>query len=291
MSQEDQILVGAHMSAAGGAFNALSRGAAIGATTIQIFTSNQKQWNGKEITDDQVRLWKDELAKSNIRSVMSHDNYLINLGSPKSDLLEKSKRAFAEEVKRCHLLELEYLNFHPGSATGSSEEECLDTIAASLLELEPIINEGNTVMLLETTAGQGTTVGYSFKHLGHIIKKTHTKIPIGVCIDTCHIFAAGYDIRTKEGWEQTLKEFDEHIGLKYLKAFHLNDSLHDLGSRKDRHASLGKGKIGIECFEYLMQNPKTKFLPKYLETPDGDKYWKDEINLLKEMAEGHAHKN
>lgn len=291
MNEDKEILVGAHMSAAGGAFNALSRGQAIKTTTIQIFTSNQKQWKGKELTAKELELWKEGIKTSGIKSVMSHDSYLINLGSPNPELLEKSKKAFAEEVKRCHLLELTYLNFHPGAATGSSEEECLDKIVDSLLELAPIINEGKTVMLLETTAGQGSTVGYCFEHLGHIIKKTHKKIPIGVCIDTCHIFSAGYDIRTKEGWDKTLTEFDKHIGLEYLKAFHLNDSLHDLGSRKDRHASLGKGKIGIECFEYLMQNPKTKYLPKYLETPDGDKYWKDEIKLLKEMAKKYAHKN
>jgi deoxyribonuclease-4 len=291
MSEKNEILVGAHMSAAGGAYNALHRGYEIGATVIQLFTSNQKQWNGKKITEKEVELWKEGIIETGITHTMSHDSYLINLGSPKEELLAKSKKAFLEEMSRCHLLEIDYMNFHPGAATGSSEEECLDTIISSLLEMTPNINEGKTELLLETTAGQGTTVGYSFDHLGYIIKKVGGKIPLGVCIDTCHIFSAGYDIRTKEAWDQTLKEFDEKIGLKYLKAFHLNDSLHDLGSRKDRHASLGKGKIGLECFTYLMQNEKTKDLPKYLETPDGDKYWKDEIKLLKDTAKDYAHQN
>lgn len=291
MTINNEILVGAHMSAAGGAYNALHRGEDIGATVIQFFTSNQKQWNGKKITTEDAQLFKDAVKETGISHTMSHDSYLINLGSPKEELLEKSKKAFLEEVNRCHLLEVDYLNFHPGAATGSEEEKCLDTIIHSLLKMAPTINQGKTELLLETTAGQGTTVGYSFDHLGYIIQNIKGKIPIGVCIDTCHIFSAGYDIRTKEGWENTLKEFEEKIGLKYLKAFHLNDSLHELGSRKDRHASLGKGKIGIECFTYLMQNKKTNKLPKYLETPDGDKYWKDEIKLLKNMAKDYANQN
>jgi deoxyribonuclease IV len=280
-----KLLVGAHVSAAGGAYKAPYRGKEIGATTIQIFTSNQKQWKGKKISEKEADLWKESIEETGISQVMSHDSYLINLGSPKKEMLEKSKKAFKEEIERCHLLDLTYLNFHPGAATGSTEEECLDTIATSLLELEPCISKGDTMLLLETTAGQGTTIGNRFEQLAYIIKKTHTKIPIGVCIDTCHVFAAGYDIRTKEKWENTLKEFDKIIGLQYLKAFHLNDSKHDLASRKDRHDHLGKGKIGLECFTFLMQNLKTRHLPKYLETPLGDKYWKKEIQLLKEMAQ------
>lgn len=285
---EKPLLIGAHVSAAGGAFKAPYRGQEIGATTIQIFTSNQKQWKGKEITEKEVELWKNALNETGIKKVMSHNSYLTNLGSPKEELLEKSIQAFKEEIERCHKLDLSYMNFHPGAATGSTIEECLNTISQSLIDLEGPINQGKTMLLLEATAGQGTTVGYKFEHLGYIIEKTKKKIPIGVCIDTCHIFAAGYDIRTKASWEKTLEEFDEKVGLKYLKAFHLNDSLHDLGSKKDRHASLGKGKIGTECFEYIMQDPKTKDLPKYLETPFGDKNWKDEIKLLKEMAMQHV---
>lgn len=280
-----KIWIGAHTSAAGGAHNALYEGQQIGATTIQLFTSNQKQWHGRQISNEEVDLWKQALDETGIEKVMSHDSYLINLGSPDAALLEKSRKALKEELERCHQLNISYLNFHPGAATKGSVEECLDKIAESLIAMEKLIHHGHTKLLLETTAGQGTSVGHQFEQISYIIKKLHHKIPIGVCIDTCHIFAAGYDIRTKEGWEKTLKEFDDIIGLKYLSAFHVNDSQKDLGSRVDRHASLGEGKIGIESFQYLMTSPKTCDLPKYLETPEGPPVWKKEIALLKKFAE------
>lgn len=279
-----KILIGAHTSAAGGAPNALLEGAKIGATTIQLFTSNQKQWNGRKISQEEVSLWEKTLEKTGIEQVMSHDSYLINLGSPDSVLREKGKKAFRAEIERCHLLKLAYMNFHPGAATKASEEECLDKIVESLLEMESLVAKGPTKLLLETTAGQGTSVGHTFEHLGYIVERVHRKIPIGVCIDTCHIFAAGYDIRTDTAWEKTLKEFDDVIGLNFLMAFHLNDSLKDLGSRVDRHAPLGNGKIGMDCFEFLMKSKKTRDLPKYLETPGGPPGWKNEIARLKRFA-------
>jgi deoxyribonuclease-4 len=279
-----KILLGAHTSAAGGSFNALYEGAKIGASTIQLFTSNQKQWQGRTITEDEVAEWNDALAETGIESVMSHDSYLINLGSPDPILLEKSRKGFRHELERCHTLGIPLLNFHPGVATDKQVDACLDRIAESLLELEDVPYLGETTILLEATAGQGTSVGHKFEHLAHIISRVHKKIPIAVCIDTCHIFAAGYDIRTKEGWDATLKEFDEVVGLKYLQAFHVNDSMKDLGTRVDRHAPLGEGFIGIESFKYLMTNPKTKELPKYLETPNGPDGWTKEIALLKTFA-------
>jgi len=214
---------------------------------------------------------------------MSHDSYLINLGSPDKEAVHKSRKTFREEIERCHALKITYLNFHPGAACGADEMECLDTICESLLELESLLEKGTTRVLLEATAGQGTSVGHRFEHLAYIIGKVHKKIPIGVCIDTCHIFAAGYDIRTKSGWEKVLKEFDELVGLKHLYAFHLNDSMKPLGSRRDRHASLGKGEIGLECFKVMMNHPDMRDLPKYLETPVTEK-WKEEIELLRDMA-------
>jgi len=276
-----KIFLGAHTSAAGGSHNALYQGQEIGATSIQLFTSNQKQWTGRQITDDDIYLWEKALAETGIENVMSHDSYLINLGSPKPELLEKSRKAFREEIQRCHQLKLTFLNFHPGVATAGTLEECLETIATSLLEMEELIHKGTTKILLESTAGQGNTVGHRFEHLGSIIKAVSHKIPIGVCIDTCHAFAAGYDIRTAEGWERTLKEFDDLIGLEYLSAFHINDSLKDLGSRVDRHAPIGEGKIGSESFRFLMKNND---LPKYLETPNGPESWKKEIATLREYA-------
>lgn len=277
-----KILIGAHTSAMGGAHNALYQGREIGANTIQLFTSNQKQWMGRKIGPEEIQLWEKALDETGISDVMSHDSYLINLGAPDLEILMKSRKAFREEIERCHLFKIPYLNFHPGAFTTSSEEECIETIIQSLLEVEELVNQGPTKLLLETTAGQGTSIGHRFEHLGAIIRGLKGKIPIGVCIDTCHIFVAGYDIRTKEGWEKTLEEFDEKIGLKYLSAFHMNDSAKDFGSRVDRHADIGQGKIGYESFRFLMQNID---LPKYLETPNGPPSWKNEIATLRKYAE------
>lgn len=283
--EEKKILVGAHMSIAGGVHNAVYEGHAIGATTIQIFTSNQRQWQGSKISDEEADLFKEALHKTGISHVMSHSSYLINLGSPNQEIYQKSVKTFSEELKRCHQLHVSYLTFHPGSSITGDEEKCLDTIALSLLSLEKQIHEGSTKIALETTAGQGTNVGYCFEHLDYIIEKVGKKIPIGVCLDTCHVFAAGYDIRTFASFEKVLKEFDEKVGFKYLLGFHMNDSLHELGSRKDRHASLGQGKIGLECFRFLMTHPNTRYLPKYLETPMAEK-WIEEIHLLFSFAKG-----
>lgn len=284
---KQHLLIGAHTSASGGSQNALYEGQRIGATTIQLFTSNQKQWAGRKISDEEVVLWEKALEETGIESVVSHDSYLINLGSTSAETLHKGRKAFREEIERCQMLNIPYLNFHPGAATGGSEEQCIETIIESLLEVEKLLQEGQkkTRLLLETTAGQGTTVGYRFEQLAQIIAGVQDKIPIGVCIDTCHIFAAGYDIRTRQGWENTLQEFDRIIGLNHLYALHLNDSLKDLGSRVDRHARLGEGKIGLDCFQYVMTDLKTKQLPKYLETPDGPEGWKEEIDLLKKYAD------
>ena len=215
---------------------------------------------------------------------MSHDSYLINLGSPKPDNLSKSRKAFKEELERCHALDLAFLNFHPGSATGSTEEDCLDTIIKSVLELEKECAQGKTRLLIESTAGQGTNVGYCLEHLGYLIDRLKDRVPIGVCIDTCHIFAAGYDIRTMKGWEETLREFEKQVGIKYLYAIHVNDSMKQFKSRKDRHAQLGEGEIGMTCFKAMMQHSKLRDIPKYLETPMGPERWKDEIKLLRKFA-------
>lgn len=281
---EDIIWVGAHTSASGGSFNALYEGRVIGASTIQFFTSNQKQWQGRTILAEELKLWEKALQETQIQNIMSHDSYLINLGSPDEELLQKSRNSFRQELERCHLLNVTYLNFHPGASTQGSVEKCLDTIVESLLGMEDLILSGKTKIVLETTAGQGTSVGHTFEQISYIVKGIHHKIPVGVCIDTCHIFVAGYDISTEDGWRKTLDEFDRTIGLNYLCAFHLNDSQKDIGSRVDRHASLGSGKIGLESFRFLMQSPKTRHLPKYLETPEGPPVWKNEISLLKNFA-------
>ena len=215
---------------------------------------------------------------------MSHDSYLINLGSSNKEVLHKSRKAFQEELQRCHLLGIDFLNFHPGAAVDGTEEECLDLIIESLSALATLAGQGTTRLLIETTAGQGTCVGHRFEHLGYLIKHLHAYIPLGVCIDTCHIFAAGYDIRTLQGWQETLDAFDALVGLKHLYAFHVNDSLKPLGSRRDRHAPLGQGEIGMKCFETMMTHPAMRDIPKYLETPDGPPLWRKEIALLREFA-------
>lgn len=280
----DRLLIGAHTSTAGGLENALYEGSEIGATTVQIFTSNQRQWKGRLLTPEIVDAWNKAKEETGIHIVMSHDSYLINLGAPAEEVLAKSRAAFREEVERCLELGITYLNFHPGAALDGDRQESMDRIAWGLLEIRPLLKNSSLTLLLETTAGQGSSIGYRFEELGYIISKVEGEVPIGVCLDTCHSFSAGYDLRTKEGWDQTLAEFDNAIGLKYLKAFHLNDSMKPFGQRKDRHAPLGKGEIGLKCFEFLMQDPRTRALPKYLETPDGPPLWKVEIQMLREFA-------
>lgn len=284
MRHTPQLLIGAHTSAAGGSFNALIEGSEIGATTIQMFTSNQKQWKGRSIPQEELDKFFLLREETGINTIMSHSSYLINLGSPDPLLLEKSRQAFKEEILRCHSLDITYLNFHPGAYTTGSEPECIATIIESLTQLAPIVKQGPTQLLLETTAGQGTSIGHQFEQLGTIVQQVHSVVPIGVCIDTCHIFSAGYDISTDQAWNKTLEHFEQTIGLRYLKAFHLNDSKHPLGCHKDRHANLGEGHIGLNCFKFLMQDPRVHTLPKYLETPDGPKKWKEEIALLRQYA-------
>ncbi|MEX1012254.1 MAG: deoxyribonuclease IV [Waddliaceae bacterium] len=280
----EELLIGAHCSAAGGVYNALLEGKKIGATTIQLFTANQRTWNTKPLEKKTIDLWNETLKETGLQKIMSHDSYLINLGSPVPESLEKSRNAFREEIKRCLDLKIDYLNFHPGAALKSSEEECLDRIVESLLEFESLLSNGTTRLVLETTAGQGSNVGWKFEHLGYIVDRVKAKVPIGVCIDTCHIFAAGYDIRTPESWNRTLDTFDQIVGLKHLYGFHVNDSLKGLGSRVDRHKPLGEGLIGIDSFRFLMQSERTRLIPKYLETPGGPPLWVDEIQRLRDFA-------
>jgi deoxyribonuclease IV len=278
------IYIGAHTSTQGGLYKALVHGQLIGATTVQLFTSNQRQWKGRQLSRTDLDQWYSTIDTTGIKYVMSHGSYLINLGSNNNLLLAKSRAAFSDEIERCMTLDIDYLNFHPGAATGDSEVACIDRIIQSLLTFQPFFHKQTKLrLLLETTAGQGSTIGYSFQQLADIIGGVEQKIPIGVCIDTCHIFAAGYDIRTLAGWEKTLNEFESIIGLKHLYAIHVNDSMCGLNSRKDRHANLGCGEIGLNCFKILMQHPRLCNIPKYLETPNGDTMWVKEINLLKDF--------
>lgn len=284
-SKSKELLIGAHTSASGGVFNALLEGKRIGATTIQLFTVNQRRWLAKPLEPETIAKWKEVLQETGLKQIMSHDSYLINLGSPNPESLALSRQAFGQEIERCNTLGITFLNFHPGAALTEDRQKCLDLIAESLLSFRKLLSQGNTRLLLETTAGQGSSVGCRFEELAYIIEKVQKEIKIGVCIDTCHIFVAGYDIRTADSWNATLEEFDRVIGLKHLYAFHINDSVKDLGSRVDRHAALGKGKIGLDSFRFLMTDSRTRFLPKYLETPDGPILWEKEIEMLRSFAE------
>jgi len=272
--------VGAHTSASGGVFNAVTNAEAIGAKAFALFTKNQRQWVAKELDTQTIDKFKEALQKSGIlpKHVLHHDSYLINLGNPEADKLEKSREAFIDELQRCALLGLDRLNFHPGSHLKKiSPEACLDTIADSInIALE---KTSEVSAVLENTAGQGSNLGWRFEHLAHIIDKVEDKSRIGVCIDTCHMFTAGYDIRTREAYDKTWAEFEKIVGFKYLMGMHINDSKPDLGSHVDRHHSLGLGKIGLDAFKFIMNDARMDDIPLILETID-ETIWKDEIELL-----------
>lgn len=278
------LRIGAHTSASGGAYHALYEAKSIGANVTQFFTANQRRWESKPIDKAQIDLWKKAKEETGIYETMSHASYLINLAAPDPVNLQKSFVAMQREIERCLALEVKWLNFHPGSSVNGNETEGLDRIVSSLLALDSLLPDDRLEILLELTAGQGTQLGAKFEEIRYIIDRTKDKLPIGVCLDTCHVFAAGYDLRGIEGWNKVLSELDEKIGLKYLRALHLNDSIKDLGSHVDRHAPLGEGKIGWECFFGIVTNSKSAHLPMFLETPLGVDRWKEEIRKLREVA-------
>lgn len=291
MQKKGNLLIGAHTSTTGGLQNALLEGNSIGANCVQIFTSNQRQWKGRKITETIQEAFEKAKQETAIDPILSHASYLINLASPNEETRAKSKIAFVEEIERCQALAIPYLNFHPGAALQDPIEKGLDRVVEALLEMAPLFVDDSFRLLLETTAGQGSCLGANFEELAYLIHATQHRLPIGICIDTCHIFAAGYDIRDVSAFDQTLKKFDQIIGLQHLYAFHLNDSVHELGSRKDRHAPLGEGKIGMEPFRLLVQTKRTKHLPMILETPGGVDLWDKEIWKLKEFAKEIYDKN
>ncbi len=279
-------LLGAHVSISGGVYNAPKRGRDLGCDVIQIFSKNQMQWKAKPFTEEDTIKFKKNIEKYNIKDVVIHTSYLINIGSPDKEKLEKSQDALLDEFVRAKQLGVPYVVLHPGSHMGKGEEVGLDIIVDSINYLFDA-SEGNDVMLLlETTAGQGSNLGYKFEHLAYLIDKTKNKERIGVCLDTCHIFAAGYDIRTKDAYENTMSQFDEIIGFSNLKAIHLNDSKNDLGSRKDRHEHIGKGYIGLDGFRFIVNDKRLEGIPMILETPGGDKYYKENLELLRSLIEG-----
>ncbi len=290
--------VGAHTSASGGVYNAILHAEEIGAKAFALFTKNQKRWDAKPFDAKTLDKWFSELKRSGIepKHVLPHDSYLINLGHPEVEKLEKSRNAFIDELKRCEVLGLDRLNFHPGShlvkltkkqkedeeLVWEVEKKCLDVIIESInIALD---KTSGVCAVIENTAGQGSNLGYKFEHLAYIIDGVEDKSRVGVCIDTCHMFTAGYDIRTREAYDATWSEFDKVVGFKYLKGMHINDSKPPLGSRVDRHHSLGKGEIGLDAFRFLMNDPRMDDIPLVLETIDPD-IWADEIKLLYSFVE------
>ncbi len=277
--------VGAHVSAAGGVEKAPLNAAGIGASALALFTKNQRQWKAKPLGQGSILHFKQNLRKANIlpEHCLPHDSYLINLGHPEEEKRQKSLEAFIDELQRCHALGLVMLNFHPGSHLNRiSEGECIENIISSLNKA--LAATQGVAVIIENTAGQGSNVGYRFQHLADIIKGMEQKHRVGVCIDTCHAFAAGYDIRTRDAYERTMEEFDAVIGMEYLRGAHLNDSKKPLGSRVDRHQSLGRGYIGLDAFRFIMNDPRFDNMPLVLETTDPE-IWPEEIKLLYSFIE------
>ena len=275
--------IGAHVSASGGVSSAPLNAARIGADAFAMFVKNQRRWDAPPLSAEETIAFKDALKQSGIRAehVLVHDSYLINLGHPREAEREKSLNAFVDEIRRCEALGLRLLNFHPGSHLNEiSAQKCLDNIVESLNFA--IANTSCVKLVLENTAGQGSNLGYDFTQLAYVIDKISNKDRIGVCIDTCHAFAAGYDLRSPQAYERTMSEFDRAIGYKFLSGMHLNDTKNELGVRKDRHESLGRGFLGLAAFENIMNDPNIDEIPLILETID-DSLWAEEIALLRSM--------
>jgi deoxyribonuclease IV len=272
--------VGAHVSASGGVENAPVNAHEIGAKAFALFTKNQRQWFSGPLTKENIAGFKQNCAKYGYEpsQILPHDSYLINLGNPGKPQLEQSRKSFMDEMKRCELLGLTLLNFHPGAHLKQiSEEDCMKLIAESInIALD---KTKGVCAVIENTAGQGSAIGFKFEHMEFIINLVEDKSRVGVCLDTCHTFTSGYDIKSAEGYEATLKEFDRIVGMKYLKGVHLNDSKKALGSRVDRHESLGTGLLGEDLFKRIMNDPRFDDMPLILETPD-DTLWEKEIAWL-----------
>ena len=287
--------VGAHVSASGGVYNAPLNAMKIGAKAFALFTKNQRQWVSKPLDDETIALFKKNLELSGIlpKHVLPHDSYLINLGHPETDKLEKSRAAFIDEIERCEQLGLDKLNFHPGShlvkipkkdpdreeKIAEAENHCLEVIAVSMNLAIEATRDSNVKLVIENTAGQGSNLGYKFEHLAYIIERISDKSRVGVCLDTCHTFTGGYDLRTRETYDETMDTFGSIVGFEYLMGMHINDSKPPLGSHVDRHHSLGQGEIGWDAFGFIMNDPRMDDIPLILETID-ETIWAEEIRAL-----------
>ena len=273
------LLLGAHMSTSGGVHTAVDRATSIGCTALQVFTKNNNQWNAKPLTDDDIQNYKRKIADASIAPVVAHDSYLINLCATNPDILKKSRAALIDELTRCEQLGIRLLNFHPGAHGGAGEEEGIKGIIESLNIAHNKTKGFEVLSVVEATAGQGTAIGYKFEHLEKIINGVDEPKRMAVCIDTCHIFTAGYELRTEEGYAKTFREFDDIVGINRLAAFHVNDSKKGLGAHVDRHEHIGHGMIGTQGFAFLMNDKRFINIPKILETPKSDDLHEDVENL------------
>ncbi len=276
--------LGAHVSIAGGLPLALDRGREIGCDTIQIFTSNQTQWKKRLLAAEEVQAFRAGLRSSALSPILAHDSYLINLASPEKELRDRSIRSFLEEMNRAEALGIAYLVFHPGAHTGAGEDDGLSRVADALRFLLRETAGFRLRLLIESTAGQGTSLGYRFEHLAALLQLVSDPQRLGICLDTCHLFAAGYDLRTPGAYRQTMKSFDEIVGIGNLYAFHLNDSRKELGSRVDRHEHVGRGHIGWEGFRLLLNDRRFSRLPMVIETPGEDKQFREDLASLRALV-------
>lgn len=273
------LLLGTHVSVAGGIHMAFPRAMEIGCTTMQVFVKNASQWNAKPLTENDVQIYKTAMLGATVAPVVAHAAYLINLCAIRSETLERSRNAYEDELRRCEALEMMGLVVHPGAHLGAGEDAGLQRIADSLNVIHERTPGFRTLTILETTAGQGTSLGSTFSQLQRIIDGTRNPGRIGVCMDTCHVFAAGHDIRTPEGWHAMLDSFNTALGLERLKVIHVNDSKKDLGSHVDRHEHIGLGRIGLEGFRFLMNDERLAGIPKILETDKSEDMHEDRENM------------
>jgi deoxyribonuclease-4 len=274
-------LLGAHVPTAGGLHKAPGHGEDIGATAIQVFTRNQRQWAAKPLSAEETAAFRTALSATGVRAVMAHASYLINLASPDPTVLGRGRDALREEIARCHALGIPYAIFHPGAHLGCGEDAGVRGVAASLDDVLSASRGSEVMALVEITAGQGSCVGHRFEHLAEVLARVRSPERVGVCLDTCHLYAAGYDLATPRGYERTLGEFDRVVGLGTLRAMHLNDSRRELGSRVDRHAPIGEGHLGLATFRRIVADERLAAVPKVLETPGGLEGWRREIALLR----------
>jgi deoxyribonuclease IV len=277
------LLLGAHVPVTGGLRNAPGNGTAIGATAIQVFTSNQRQWKARDLGDEECAAFQAALPPSGVRHVMSHASYLINLASPDPLFEEKSRATLAEELLRCDRLGIPHAVVHPGAHMGRGEDEGLAAIARSIddvFERAP----GRARLLLEVTAGQGTCLGHRFEHVAEMLSRVKTPERVGVCLDTCHLLAAGYDIATPRGWDRTLREMDATFGLARVDGVHLNDSKLPLGCRVDRHAKIGQGVLGVPAFRRILNDERLAGRPFVIETPGPVEDWRAQVDLLRGLV-------